>query len=154
LSDAESLARVCTGEFQKEGDTDNEILSHAVLARVLLEQERLGDARAEIAKATSLLPKTQKFIAQARTLLISSRISIAEGNLAAARNGLTRLEADARKHNSVPIQLSAQLAAAQLELKSGSTRQAQIDLSALQKGAQAKGFGLIARKASALSRQI
>jgi serine/threonine protein kinase/tetratricopeptide (TPR) repeat protein len=154
LSDAESLARVCTGEFQKEGDTDNEILSHAVLARVLQEQERLGDARAEIAKATSLLPKTQKFIAQARTLLISSRISIAEGNLAAARNGLTRLEADARKHNSVPIQLSAQLAAAQLELKSGSTRQAQIDLSALQKGAQAKGFGLIARKASALSRQI
>jgi hypothetical protein len=75
---------------------------------------------------------------------------VATGKPIEARNSLRAVLADASKHNYVHYELEARLALCELEAKSNPAA-ARIHSKALQRDASAKGFGLVARKALALS---
>ncbi len=67
---------------------------------------------------------------------------------AAATETLEATLAEAAKHGYIGYQFEARLALGQIEMKSGHRAAGRTHLGALEKDAQAKGFGLIARKAA------
>lgn len=77
----------------------------------------------------------------------------ASGKLTEAKSSLETSLEEATRTGFVGHQFEARLALAEIELKSGRTTQGRARPEALEREAKAKGFGLIARKAAALTEQ-
>lgn len=77
----------------------------------------------------------------------------ATGKVAEATKSLHAVLAEAQKHNYVHYELEARLALCEIEAKTDRSA-ARAHEMALEKQAQARGFGMIARKSAALRRRI
>jgi hypothetical protein len=149
---AEQLARDSAPQFEKLNDMDNETLCFTILARALASQGKTNDAQAAIAKASSLSQKGGDTSARLRAAIESALLQAnprVPADISQAKKTLQAALADATRENLTGLQLEARLAIGEVETKSGDRSAGRADLAALQKDATAKGFLLIARKASA-----
>jgi hypothetical protein len=147
-ADAEKPVRQALDEFHAEKLRDDEVLARAVLARALLAQVKPAEAREQIDLATDLVAKSPMPAVRINYAIAAALVRAATGITADATRSLEATLAEATKYGYLGYQFEARLALAEIEMKSGKTSAGRARLEALQREAAAKGFGLIARKAS------
>jgi DNA-binding winged helix-turn-helix (wHTH) protein/TolB-like protein/Tfp pilus assembly protein PilF len=148
-SEAEASVRKLIAQFHQEKQADDELTAYIVLIQSLLAQGKIAEAKQELAHAAMLSAKSQNFLARLQFDLASARASLASGDAKTARPILDAALKQVREHGYIGLEFEYRLTIAELERKSGNTAAAHAQLSALEQDAHAKGFGLIARKASA-----
>ena len=148
-AEAEVAARKARDQFHQEQQADDELAATTVLVGALLAQGKQAEASKEVQSAAQLAAKSQNTMVRLQFDLVSARVALASNKPESARAPIRQTLAEARKHGYVGIEFDASLALAKLELKSGQVAAASTQLSALEKSARSKGFGLIAGKAAA-----
>jgi len=148
-ADAEVALRKWKEQFHKEKQADDELAADVGLIQALLAQGKLADAKLEIERAEPLATKSQNRLAQLQFALASARVLVASGHPESSRPKLEEILKQVREHGYLGMEFECRLALAELEKTSGHAAAAQAQLTPLEKTAKAKGFGLIARKASA-----
>ena len=146
-AEMEPVCRQAVDIFRTEKEADNQLLGHAVLAKVLLSAGRGADARKEIAAAKPLTANLENRDAYVQFAIIEARVLAATGSQAEGVRSLEARVAQATKYGFVPYEFEARLALGEVELKSGRAAAGRARLDGLEKAATAKGFLLIARKA-------
>jgi DNA-binding winged helix-turn-helix (wHTH) protein/tetratricopeptide (TPR) repeat protein len=147
--EAEMSVRKSITQFHQEQQADDELTAYIVLVQALLAQGKVADAKLELEQAAPLSAKSQNYLARLQFDLASALALAASGDAQAARPMLGKTLKQAREHGYVGMEFDCGLVIAELEKKSGNAAAAQAQLNALERDANAKGFGLIARKASA-----
>jgi len=148
-AEAEMSVRKSITQFHQEQQADDELTAYIVLVQALLAQGKVADAKLELEHAAPLSAKSQNYLARLQFDWASALALVASGDAQAARPMLGGTLKQAREHGYVGMQFDCRLVIAELEKKSGNAAAAQAQLNALERDANAKGFGLIARKASA-----
>ena len=145
-SEAEASVRTSLTQFHQEKQADDELTAYIVLIQSLLAQGKIDEAKQELGHAALLSAKSQSFLGRLRFDLASARVSLASGNAQAPRPLISKTLKQAREHGYVGMEFDCRLAIAELERKSGNAAAARVQLSAIERDAHAKGFGLIAQK--------
>lgn len=135
--------------FAKEKSVDAQIFAQAVLARILLAQDKLPDALHQAEAGEALAAKNQNLGVRLDLEVTAGEVRAALGRSGQAKANLESALAQAKKAGFVGYQLDARLALVRIELKSGNAAAAREHLAALEKDARTKGFLLIAHKAAA-----
>jgi len=148
-AEAETLARAAIGEFHREKATDNEILAGALLSRSLLQQGKLNEARQAIATALKLSEKSKDVTVRMPLGIQVAYFRAAAKDFRSADLAARQVLAQATRLGFVRIQFEASLALGEIEMKAGNRVAARIQLERVEQNARAKGFELIARKATA-----
>jgi DNA-binding winged helix-turn-helix (wHTH) protein/tetratricopeptide (TPR) repeat protein len=157
-AEAESAARQTVTEFHAESVPDLEAAAYALLARSLLEQGKSEQAQKAAKSAVTNSARSQEPMTQISVAITAARVRAASyphsssGVERAAQmiHDLQALANKAKKYTFLGLEFEARLAEAQVKLDSGRTNDSVAQLTSLAEEAQAKGFGLIARKALAL----
>jgi tetratricopeptide (TPR) repeat protein len=139
---AERLARGAIQEYQAEKETDSELQAQSLLIAALLQQGRAGEAEKAVARGLALSKGSSYVTVRLPFTLQNAYATAAAGNLAEAERMARDVRMEADKFGLVPIQLEASLAI-------GRIRRNTAQLTELARNARARGFELIARKASA-----
>jgi eukaryotic-like serine/threonine-protein kinase len=150
-SGSESTARAILPVFHDTAATDNEALSYALLANALLIQRKLPEAQQAAAKAKELFPRLKDVASQLQVEMDTAYVSGVNLKSAEAGKSLGVLEAVREKCSRTGyagLEFEARLRIAKLELQFGKESAARKRLAQLNHDAQAKGFLLVARKAS------
>jgi DNA-binding winged helix-turn-helix (wHTH) protein/tetratricopeptide (TPR) repeat protein len=146
-ADAETVIRKCKEQFHQEGQADDELAANVTLIEGLLGQDKSVEAAKEEQGSRALTAKSTNQLNRLQFDLVSARLELAVGHIAAARPQLQRTLERARAHHLLGVELETQFALAELKEKLGQRVKAQADLFALEKLARDKGFGLIAGRA-------
>jgi eukaryotic-like serine/threonine-protein kinase len=148
-SDGESALRQWKEQFHLEQQVDDELAASVVLAEALLAQRKQPEAQKEIEESQSLAAGSQDMLGRLQYDLTSARVMLASDHPEMCKPRLEKLLREARAHGYGGLELKAMLAAAELEKRSGHAALAQGQFASLERIAQGKGFGLVARKAAA-----
>lgn len=151
---AETTVRKARAEFQSEKDLDDEFSADSVLIRALLVQGRLSEAQSVFNDAQKFSTQKIAIPAQMDFELASALIQADSKQLTEAQNSMKAILREAIRYGFFGYQLEARLELAETEMKSGKTAAGRAHLAALEKGATAKGFLLIARKARAAAHKV
>jgi DNA-binding winged helix-turn-helix (wHTH) protein/tetratricopeptide (TPR) repeat protein len=146
-SDAGTVIRKCKEQFHQDGQADDELAASVVLIDGLLRQGKFAEAAKEKQAGQVLAAKSNNQLNRLELNLVSARVELAVGHLAAARSQLQHTLEICRAHHLLEIELETQLTAAELKQKLGERVEAQADLIELERLARGKGFGLIASRA-------
>jgi hypothetical protein len=149
LGETEATLRQSIQELRAEKGADDELLAHAVLARVLLAAGKTSDAQKEIDGARALAAKSQNLGNRMEMAVVAARVRAASGKFAEAQKSFQATLTDAIKSGDVYHEFEARLALGEIEMQSGKTAAGRARLAALEEDATVKGFLLIARKAHA-----
>jgi cytochrome c-type biogenesis protein CcmH/NrfG len=147
-AEQEASARQVIEAFQKQRARDDEIQAWCILARAMLAQGKAAAAADAIGHAQSLAGKSQNPETCWRTAIAAARIN---STGSAARKELDAVVAKSRVLGYRGVELDARLALAEIEMKAGQTAAGRAHLAAIEADAKAKGYSLIARKASSLA---
>jgi eukaryotic-like serine/threonine-protein kinase len=140
--------------FQKQKAREDETNAWCILARVLLAEGKGAAASEAMQHARSLAAKSQNPEIRWRTGIMAARIETAEKSVARSpagsetRKELAAIIAKSRNLGYQGIELDARLALAGIEMKEGQTAAGRAHLAAIEAEAKAKGYNLVARKAS------
>lgn len=146
-AEAETVIRKCKEQFHQDGQAGDELAASVTLIEGLLGQGKSVEAAKEEQASRALAAKSTNQLNRLQFDLVSARVELAIGHLAAARPQLQRTLDSARAHLLLGIELETRLRLAELKQKLGQSVEAQADLGALEKLARGKGFGRIAGKA-------
>jgi tetratricopeptide (TPR) repeat protein len=146
-TDAETVIRKCKEQFYQDGQADDELAASVTLMESLLGQGKFVEATKEKQASQAQAAKSTNQLNRLQFDLVSARVELAIGNLAASHPQLQRTLDSARAHHLLGIELETRLRLAELKKKLGQRVEAQADLVALEELARGKGFGLIAGKA-------
>ncbi len=146
------LARKAAGQFEEQKAVDNQALALAILARAFLAQGDLTEAQKAVQTASAISARTENAGVRITVKIAAARVQAARGKPREAEKGLRAVVAEATKARLVLDQYEARLALGELEMKSPDPSRGRARLLALQKDAQAKGLGLISRKAAAATK--
>lgn len=138
--------------FQRDKLRDVEAEARTLLARALLAQGKAAEAGQEIERAAGLVKASQQAAARYEFGTVAARVRAASGkpaDVSAAIRSLEAVAADAGRHGFLGHQLKARLALGETELRAGRGEAARALLRTVEKDAQARGFGMIARQAAA-----
>jgi TolB-like protein len=149
-ADAEKSARASLNEFRSEKQADDELTAAAVLIEALLAQGKPTEAMAVVDDETEVVAKNQNQPVRLKLAIVVAHAMAVSGKLAEAKRTLETLFKDEIKQGFLAYQFETRLALAEIELKSGRIAAGHSKLAALQHDAQARGLGLIARKAAEL----
>jgi serine/threonine protein kinase/Tfp pilus assembly protein PilF len=139
FDESQRLARSAIDEFARGKEAENEALGAVILGRALLAQGKTGDARSSIDRARELMPRNASMPALFALDVADARV---HGDLSKVTQVLRR----AQMHGFMGYSLQARLELGEISIR-GRKPGARQDLEALAKEAEARGFGLIARKA-------
>jgi len=154
-AEAEKIAREATLEFQSEKSAAAEAGAEEVVARTLLAQGKYSEAKTTIGRVKSLSRNVLDLPLAFDIAVTSARISVAgrsPSTLFAATNAKSNLESSlvvARRCGYLEYEYKLSLVLGEFELDFGKARQGRARLEALVTETNRKGFGLIARHASA-----
>ncbi len=151
-ADAEKSARASRNEFRSEKQADDELTAAAVLIEALLAQGKPTEAMAVVDDETEVVAKNQNQPVRLKLAIVVAHAMAVSGKLAEAKRTLETLFKDEIKQGFLTYQFETRLALAEIELKFGRIAAGHSKLAALQHDAQARGLGLIARKAAAAGR--
>lgn len=149
LLDAEKLAQAALDEFQAEKLRDDEVLARVVLAWSLLEQHKAVESRKQVGLAANLASKSPIFEVRTRFAIADAVTKSAMGDHAGAAKDLETSLEETVTRGYLGYQYEVELALGTVEMKSGNTTAGRARLQDLEKESSAKGFHLIARKATA-----
>jgi serine/threonine-protein kinase len=149
ITDAETLARMALGEFQAEKEPVQEIAADGLLAKVLLDQNRIGEAKDCIADGSRLLQNTPDVIRRLALLVDNAYVLAADKKPDAAEAAGRKAVSEALRLGLERTYLEASLALGKIEMHGKSRGVGQARLQKLAKDARAKGFMLISKDASA-----
>ncbi len=152
-ADAETVIRKCKEQFHQDGQADDELVADVILMEGLLGQDKFVEAADEQKASQPLAAKSTNELNRLQFELVSARVEMAVGHLAASRHQLEHTLDRAHTHHLLGVELETRLALAELRKKLGESVEAQADLIALEKAAHEKGFGVIAGKALSLRRK-
>ena len=144
---AETLARAAVDEFRAEKAATREAFALNVLAKSLLAQMKLEEARKTIDLGTNLVAKSELREARLALRTTAARVHVALGETASATKMLDGVLAEATKFRLVEPQLEARLALGQIEMQSGKAAAGRARLTTVEKEAAAQGLLLISRNA-------
>jgi serine/threonine protein kinase/tetratricopeptide (TPR) repeat protein len=139
FDESQRLARAAMDEFAREKEAENEALGGIILGRALLAQGKTGDARSSIDRARVSMPRNGSMPAV-------FALDIADARVHGDVSKLTQVQRRAQMHGFAGYALRARLELGEISIR-GRKPSARQDLEALAKEAEARGFGLIARKA-------
>jgi tetratricopeptide (TPR) repeat protein len=146
---AQAAAREAAEGFQTENDTDQEAVANALLARYLLAQGKSFEAQRAVERAVDLSAKSEDRGVRLDVAIATGRVRAAIGKPDEALRMLQNTLIQSKRLGYVGYQFEARLALGEVEMHSGHAAEGRACLAALQKDAEAKGFGLVARKAAA-----
>jgi tetratricopeptide (TPR) repeat protein len=149
LEQARQLAEEAAAQFRQDKTGYQEAAAQAVLALTLASQKKSGEARKAMERAAVLGRRTEIRESRLTTATLLARANALLGRQQEARRSLEDLLGQASTLGLVPAQWNIRLALGELELASGDIARARARLTALSAEAGSKGYGLIARKASA-----
>ena len=152
----ESAAAARVAAFQKTNATDNEALARALLARAQLARGKLAEATEVSRQAVALTGKSEDTPIRLRVAIEAARVRAASGNQADVREAVQALEraiADATKEGLTSLLLDARLTLGEVEFSHGDRASGRSRLLLVREDATAKGFVLVARKASGAIRR-
>jgi hypothetical protein len=147
-AEAEAGAREAAEFFAKTGAKQDQAAAYMVLARALLSEDRLTDARAMIGLAVTAAHQAHHQELEMKTSIVAARVLAASRKPedgAEAKRRLSKVIADAGAAGFVGTALEARLALAEVEESSGDRAAALVQLDALGKDAIARGYGFIAQ---------
>ena len=147
-AEQEASARQVIEAFQKQRARDDEIQAWCILARAMLAQGKAAAAADAIGHAQSLAGKSQNPETRWRTAIAAARVN---STGPAARKELDAVVAKSHVLGYRGVELDARLALAEIEMKAGQMAAGRAHLAAIEADAKAKGYNLIARKASSLA---
>jgi tetratricopeptide (TPR) repeat protein/DNA-binding winged helix-turn-helix (wHTH) protein len=150
--EAEKLVREAATQFAKDKSVENETVGYARLARALLVQERLPEARAAADQAILLSRNTGNLSAHFEASIASAMVGSTSGSTVEARSKLDEVIAETKRLGFVGYELRARLDRGQLELRSGKAVEGQAYLESVRQDAMARGFRLVARKSANVDR--
>jgi DNA-binding winged helix-turn-helix (wHTH) protein/tetratricopeptide (TPR) repeat protein len=145
---AEASARQCKQEFQQELQKDDELAASLVIIDALLAQGKQSEAQKEMEAAQPLGKESQDRFFHLQFELISGRVLLESGHPEAAGPLLSGANRDAQRYRFAGLEFATELALAEFANITKHAAEAQRKFRELQTSASAKGFGLIARKAS------
>jgi len=154
-AEQEAVVRNALEVLQAQKDREDETEAWCVLARALLAQGKVAPAKNAIQHARSLAAKSQNPETRWQTALTAAQVETADKNVAhssaanATRQELTAIVTKSRELGFVGVELDARLALAELEMKTGQATAGRVHLAAVEADAKAKGYNLVARKATA-----
>jgi serine/threonine protein kinase len=151
-ADAEKSAREAMNEFRNQQQPDDELTAAAILIESLLAQGRSTVAKAAADGEAEVMAINQNQPVRFKFAIVAARAIAASGKLPEAKANLKTLLQDEHKRGFLAYEFETRLALAEIELKSGRAASGQAQLSALKHDAQARGLGLIARKAAELQK--
>ncbi|MET0167603.1 MAG: hypothetical protein ABW318_21735, partial [Vicinamibacterales bacterium] len=129
--------------------------ARAVLARAQLAQGKTAEAAEVSSQAVALVQKSEDTPVRLTVAIEAARVRAASGNdadVAEAAKVLKNAIADATREGLTGVLLQARLALGEVEITHGDRASGRSRLVVVQKEATAKGFLLVARKASAALR--
>jgi DNA-binding winged helix-turn-helix (wHTH) protein/tetratricopeptide (TPR) repeat protein len=150
----EAAMRQVIEVFQKEKARDDEAHAWSILARTMLAEGKGAAAEEAAQRARVLAAKSQNPEIRWRTAIAAVRIETAGKDIAhsasgtAALNELAPIIAKSRDLGYQGIELDARLALAEIEMKAGQLAAGRAHLVAIAADAKAKGYNLVARKAT------
>jgi ATP/maltotriose-dependent transcriptional regulator MalT len=144
------MARSAVEQERAASDPLLESEVRGALVEVLLAQGEVSEAKREIELALSHAAEMPWWY-RVKTSVIAAHVRAASGqsaDAAAATSDLRAILEEARKKDALQIQFWARLALGEIEIASGNREAGRAELAALEKDARAKGFLLIAGRAS------
>jgi len=147
-ADAEAVVRKLQPEFHREGSSDDELAAGVVLIKALLTESKQIDAQHEYEQAQNLAKKSQNPYVRLQCALAGARVKLNSDHPAESRPLLIQIDEEARRRDFNGIELEDRLLQAELAKKLGRYALAQEQLTAVENSADAKGFGLISRRAT------
>jgi tetratricopeptide (TPR) repeat protein len=151
--EGETTARQAAQAFAKHKASDHEAVAQSVLAAALLAQGKLAESKQAAARASAISTKSQSQRVRLAVAIVGARVRASSGaaaDTAAALRSLRAVRAEAEKADRRGLALEAELALGEVELRAGRAADAQARLEALERDANARGFGLLAAKAATL----
>jgi ATP/maltotriose-dependent transcriptional regulator MalT len=154
-AEQEAVVRNALEVFQAQKDRDDETGAWCVLARALLAQGKAAPAKDAVQHARALAAKSQNPGIRWQAALTAAEIETADSNVAhsaaasATRQELTAILTKSRELGFAGVEFDARLALAELEMKTGQATAGRVHLAAVEAEAKAKGYNLVARKATA-----
>jgi eukaryotic-like serine/threonine-protein kinase len=149
-AEAETAVLASRGEFQKAEREDDLIAGTSVLIRALVAEGKTEQAMHEIRKSTPAASRLQNLAIRLEFLLAEAKTYAAVRDYAAAESRAKDALTKATRAGYLGYQLESRLVIAEIQKKSGKFVLSRAELEQLQKDAQEKGFGLIARRAATL----
>jgi eukaryotic-like serine/threonine-protein kinase len=155
-AETEVVARRTIENFRNEKASEDEALGWNVLVRAVFTEKKFDEAKHDSHEAVLASKKTRNLELRMQNAILEARV---QGLTGVASNFVSRttamaqlasLVSSARKSGYVGEELEARLARAEIEMKAGKAASARYHLTALEKEARAKGFGLVAQKANSL----
>jgi len=147
---AEAAAQAGVKLAAEAGFVDEEAEENAQLARALLEEGRLQEARLAVSRGQALLAKTTSGVARGEIAVADGLLLAREDpqHLERAETALSAALADAMRVGVAVDQWEARLALAETQTRM-KNRGGRVSLEQLEQQARAQGFGLYARSAEA-----
>jgi serine/threonine protein kinase/tetratricopeptide (TPR) repeat protein len=146
---AEKLAQGAAEEFEKEKESDAQILALALLSRALLEQGKSDGAQSAVSQAKLLSARSSDVAVRLVFEIDSANVLAAAGDLGGAEREAKSAAAEAHKLGFVQTEMEASLALGEIQLKASNPAAGRAELQQVAKVAHARGFILLERKASA-----
>jgi ATP/maltotriose-dependent transcriptional regulator MalT len=146
--DAKKLAQDAAAELAAEKDVGGEAQARQILALALLSSGEVTGARSQIEQASSLAQQANDRNLKLMIEIAKARIDAASGKNDDALKALGTAQKEAHAAGLVAIEFEARLALGEIEMKADKAATGRAMLRALAQEAKAKGFNLIAAKAS------
>ena len=146
-SEAEGLAREAAQEFDREKSMANGCAANALLARALLIETRLKEARSASDLALSLCQQGQDRGARFQAAIASADVAFIAGESARALKILENVKTESLRGGYMSYELESRLLMGKIELNSERITSGRSRLEALIKDAQSTSFNLIVREA-------
>ncbi len=146
--DAKKLAQDAATELAAEKDVGGEAQARGTLALALLDSGNVIGARSQIEQASSLAQQANDRNLKLMTAIAKARIDAASGKNDDALKALSAAQKEAHAAGLVAIEFEARLALGEIETRADKAATGRAMLRALAQEAKAKGFNLVAAKAS------
>ncbi|MGA2813252.1 MAG: protein kinase [Candidatus Acidiferrum sp.] len=151
FDDGRRFAEDAAKELALEKDLQNEGNARSVLAELLLASGDIDAARSEAEHVRRLAEGSADHILNSRAALVEAKIDVQTGDAPGAIGRIQEIIRDARKSGDLEFTLQAELALGRAQLKAGHNAEGQKTLTNVARESRAKGFGLLAKKASTAS---
>jgi len=149
-SQASGLIRTALKEFQIENKNTDEIRAQVVLARSLRLEGQIPAARSAI-DAAQALAQPGSTTDRLEWQIEEARVRAAEKDFSGAEYAAREVLAQADRRGLVRLQLQASLTLAEVHAAGADSTGVRAEVQRVQRAAQSKGFGLMARQAAALA---
>jgi DNA-binding winged helix-turn-helix (wHTH) protein/tetratricopeptide (TPR) repeat protein len=152
-ADAGKLARDAVSQLASVKAIEDEATANAVLARSMLTQQKLSEARIAAGQAAALSVKTSAAQPHLDAMIAGAAVQAASGKPADAEKQLEAVIVQAQKLNFPGYEFRARLELGRVQMNAGQTAVGRAQLVSLAKNARARGYFLIARNAAAALNQ-